>query len=100
MNDLFEIIAAMLAAFGLWKLLHCLFEWIAFPRALRKRIYPAVFIDNDTDDLTQIAAYVKTLSREGKISHGRLIIIAKSGIIKNMPGARVITLTDEEHCSE
>ena len=82
MREIFEIIAAMLAAFGFWTLLHAFRDWLLFPREIRRRVNAAVYIDNESSDLAQIAAYVKTLKKEGKISGERLIIVAESDIIK------------------
>ena len=104
MREIFEIIAAMLAAFGLWTLMHSLCDQMRFPRALRQRVNAAVFINNETSDLPEIAAYVKTLRREGKISPERLIIVAESDIIKGaeLEGSRfrVIVPREEKDAGE
>lgn len=81
MREFFEIIAAMLAAYGLWTLLHSLCDLMLYPRAVRRRVNAAVFINNESSDLPEIAAYVKTLRKEGKISPERLIILTESDII-------------------
>ena len=83
MYEMLEIIAAMLAAFGLWNLLHLFCDRLLYPGRIRRRVNAAVFIDNDVSDLPEIAAYVKTLAREDKISRGRLIIVKKSDIIED-----------------
>lgn len=104
MRGIFEIIAAMLAAFGLWTLLHSLCDLMLYPRALRRRVNAAVFINNETSDLPEIAAYVKTLGKEGKISPERLIIVAESDIINGAElegsGFRVIVPREEKDAGE
>ena len=83
MREVFEIIAAVLAVYGFWQILYLIREEILYPRRIRRRVNAAIYIDNDTSDLSEIAAYVKSLAKEGKISRGRLIIVAKSDIIDN-----------------
>lgn len=83
MSDVFEIIAAVLAAFGLWTLLHDLCDFLIYPARVRKRVNAAIYIEDDMSDVSEIATYVKSLRREGKISSERLILISKSGIIIN-----------------
>ena len=82
-REIFEIIAAVLAVYGFWQILYLIREEILYPRRIRKRVNAAIYIDNGTSDLPEIAAYVKSLAKEGKISRGRLIIVAKSDIIDN-----------------
>lgn len=82
MLDILEIILSVLAIFGLRQLIQCVCEWTVFPRRIRSRVRPAIFTYDCGEDIDKIAAYVKTMAREGKISRGGLIILAKSGIIK------------------
>lgn len=100
MPEIFEIIAAMLAAFGLWNLLRGLRDLLLFPSRIRRRVNAAVYIDEDTSELPEIAAYVKTLSRDGKISAGRLIIIAKGDIIVDIPDSNEFRLIKTEEDSD
>lgn len=81
MRDILEIILSVLAVFGLGQLIRCVYEWTVFPSRIRSRVRPAVFTYDCGDDIDKIAAYVKTMAREGKISRGGLIILPKSGII-------------------
>ena len=83
MREISEIIAAMLAAYGFWQLMMLFRTSLLFPARVRRRVNAAIYIDNDTSDLPEIAAYVKTLAREDKISRGRLIIVKKSDIIED-----------------
>ena len=101
MYEMLEIIAAMLAAFGFWNLLHLFRDRLLYPGRIRRRVNAAVFIDNEVSDLPEIAAYVKTLRKEGKISSERLIIVAGSDII-NRAGLcdrefRIINLREEQN---
>ncbi len=83
MCEILEIIAAVLAVYGFWQILYLIRGEILYPRRIRRRVNAAIYIDNDTSDLPEIATYVKSLAKEGKISRGRLIIVAKCDIIKD-----------------
>lgn len=80
-KDLFEIFVAVFAVFGFWKFLHGVVDMILYPPRIRRLIYLAVYIDNCGRNMPEIAAYVKSLRREGKVSGERLIILSKSDII-------------------
>ena len=83
--EIIEIIIAVLAVFGVYTLLDMLKFRLLYPSGLRERLRAAVYIDNGSDDLSEVAAYAKHLGREHKISRGRLIILSESGIIKEIP---------------
>ena len=85
MKDILEIAAAVLAVFGAYQLLGMLKLRLGFPPGTRRRLRAAVYLNSDAGNLPALDAYVKYLRREGKISEGRLIILANSDIIKNIP---------------
>ena len=85
MKDILEIAAAVLAVFGAYQLLGMLKLHMRFPPGTRRRLRAAVYLNSDGADLPALDAYVKYLRREGKISDGRLIILANSDIIKDIP---------------
>lgn len=96
MREIFEILAAMLAAYGLWTLLRAFRDRLLYPKRVRQRVNAAVYIDNGCSDLEEIAAYVKYLERDGKISRGRLILVAKGDIIKDIPDSNEFGLIADE----
>ncbi|MCI8388283.1 MAG: hypothetical protein HFE63_07465 [Clostridiales bacterium] len=83
--ELLEIIVAVIAAWGLYKIGEAVRWRMMFPRRVRERVYGAVYINSDGEDLSAVDTYVKYLRLEGKIAGGRLIILSKSGIIKEIP---------------
>ena len=85
MYDVLEIFAAVLAAIGIASLLEKLRLLLLYPYKLRRRLRLAV-IYNENENMTyELISYVKYLSREHKISDGRLIIITKDDIINGIP---------------
>ena len=68
LREIFEILAAMLAAYGLWTLLRAFRDRLLYPKRVRQRVNAAVYIDNGCSDLEEIAAYVKYLERDGYVA--------------------------------
>ena len=85
MSDLLEIFAAVLAAFGIVSLFERLKCALMYPKKLRRLLRLAVIYNDDVELTDELRSYVKYLTREQKISDGRLIIITKSGIIDKIP---------------
>ena len=96
MREIFEILAAMLAAYGLWTLLRAFRDRLLYPKRVRQSVNAAVYIDNGCSDLEEISAYVKYLERDGKSSRGRLILVAKGDIIKDIPDSNEFGLIADE----
>lgn len=84
MSDLIEIFAAVLAAFGIVSLFERLKCALMYPKKLRRMLHLAVIYNDDVELTDELRSYVKYLTREQKISDGRLIIIDKGDIIDNI----------------
>ena len=84
MSDLIEILAAVLAAFGIVSLFERLKCALMYPKKLRRMLHLAVIYNYGVELTDELRSYVKYLAREQKISDGRLIIIDKGGIIDNI----------------
>ena len=84
MSDLFEILAAVLAAIGMASLFEKLKFMLMYPKKLRRLLRLAVIYNGNDELLPELSPYVKYLAREYKISDGRLIIIAKGDIINSI----------------
>ncbi len=80
MKEFFEIIAAVLAVFGIYCILDMVKVRILYPKHIRKLIRAAVVI-SDKKQLCQAASYAAYLRKEQKISDGRLIILTNDDII-------------------
>lgn len=76
LKEIFEIAAAVLAAFGLYNLLDRIKQIILYPKQTRVAVVAAVF---EEDMNTETETYIEYLRREGKISEDGLIILSKYG---------------------
>ncbi len=90
MKEFLEIIAAVLAVFGIYCILDMVKVRILYPKHVRKLIRAAVVV-SDKKQLCQAASYAAYLRKEQKISDERLIILANDDIIvedraENPPG--------------
>lgn len=86
MRDIFEIFAAMLAVWGAYSLLSELRALLIFPKKVRHMLRAAI-IYKEAGKAAEAAAYADYLSREGKISPERLIILRKDDIMEYNPRA-------------
>lgn len=80
MREILEIVAAVLAALGIYTVFGMLRIRLLFPRRVRRTLRAAVVV-SDTSQLYEAAAYAAYLRREQKISPERLIILTNDDII-------------------
>ncbi len=79
MKDIMQIIAAMLAVLGFWRLLGLLAGRLLYPKRVRERI--VAFVAEEGEDEGEVRDYLRYLYVDGKIYSKRLIIVPKCDII-------------------